>query len=102
MGTGPAAVLVRRGHRVPYGSEVQAKYVVNAESGCWEWIGARSEKGYGNARVGQRVKRAHLVVYEALVGPVPFGMEFHHVCRNRLCVNPSHGEWVEPREHRRR
>ena len=93
--------MIRVGHRVPYGSAVTEKYRVEPD-GCWTWLGARNEKGYGNARSGRQVKRAHLVVYEALVGPTPFGKEFHHVCRNRLCVNPDHGEWIEPREHRRR
>jgi hypothetical protein len=92
--------LIRAGCRVHYGAPLSEKYDVDA-GGCWNWKGARNEKGYGNARQGRTVKRAHLVVYEALIGPAPAGMEFHHVCRNRLCVNPQHGEWVEPREHRR-
>jgi hypothetical protein len=93
--------LIRRGHRVHYGSPLEQKYRVD-DGGCWVWLGARNEKGYGNARCGGTVKRAHLVVYEKLVGPVPRGKEFHHLCHNRLCVNPAHGEWIEPREHRRR
>ena len=64
----------------------------NAE-GCMLWTGAVSAQGYG------RFCRswAHRLVYEAVVGPVPEGLQLDHLCRNRLCVNPEHLEPVTNR-----
>lgn len=65
-------------------------------SGCWRWT-ASLRDGYGQVRVGSRVRGAHVVVYELLVGSVPDGMELDHACRNRWCVNPEH---LSPMTHR--
>lgn len=39
---------------------------------------------------------AHRAVYQAIVGPVPDGLQLDHLCRNPACVNPSHLEPVTP------
>ena len=70
-------------------------------NGCWSWLGARDQKGYGQiqrgGRGGGRV-RAHQVAYELVVGPVPDGLQLDHLCRNPNCVNPAHLEPVTGRE----
>jgi HNH endonuclease len=61
-------------------------------TGCWLWTGQTTSWGYG-VTVGlepQRKTSAHRAVWEALVGPIPEGMELDHTCRTRLCVNPAH------------
>lgn len=64
-----------------------------SSSGCWEWTGARRPDGYG---VLNGV-RAHRLVYEAKVGPIPEGLDLDHLCRVRHCVNPDHLEPVTRR-----
>lgn len=72
------------------------------ESGCWIWIACIEGHGYGRFRVGRKVPRAHQVIYEALVAPVPEGLCLDHLCRVRPCVNPAHLEVVTLRENTQR
>jgi hypothetical protein len=60
-------------------------------SGCWEWVGRRDRKGYGEWGRGGS---AHRFVYAAMIGPIPAGLHVHHACHNRGCVNPAHLEAV--------
>ena len=72
---------------------------------CWLWRGALSN-GYAAFRLDGRTQRAHRVIYEWEVGPIPPGWEVDHVrargCTHRHCVNPSHLEAVTGTENRRR
>lgn len=65
---------------------------------CWLWTAPCDREGYG--RFAGR--NAHRVAYEALVGPVPHGLELDHLCRVRECCNPSHLEPVTHAENVRR
>lgn len=72
-------------------------------SGCWQWRGATSERGYGHLFDGvRRARPAHVIAYELAHGPVPDGKELDHLCRNPSCVNPAHLEAVTHRENMRR
>lgn len=62
--------------------------------GCWEWTAGRNTNGYGAINIARRQYRAHRVMYEWLVGPIPSGMDLDHLCRNRACVRPDHLEPV--------
>lgn len=81
---------------LPYGA--LDRITVGAKGGCWLWAGAFSSGGYGH----YRNKSAHRVVYEALVGPIPQGLDLDHLCRVRACVNPRHLEPVTRQENLRR
>lgn len=75
---------------------------VNKTSTCWLWTGT-CPLGYGQftIRAGIKVK-AHRFAYEALIGPIPDGMELDHLCRVKNCVNPGHLEPVTAQENIRR
>ena len=61
--------------------------------GCWEWT-ASKPRGYGQLMVDGRMRRAHRVVYETFVGPIPEGLVLDHLCCNPSCVRPDHLEPV--------
>ena len=66
---------------------------VDATGDCWEWTATRDKDGYGKFREGSTGSRnvmAHRWAWEALVGPIPSGMEVDHMCYHRCCVNPDH------------
>lgn len=78
-----------------------------AEDGCWGWEGPTTESlrpgparhVYGIMSVQRadgthRYVRAHVFSFELHTGPVPDGLQIDHLCRNTLCVRPSHLEAV--------
>jgi len=68
---------------------------------CWLWKGQPTSKGYGVMRVGGRQVEAHRLSYRLFYGDFDEKLHIHHVCENRLCVNPDHLLVVTPKEHRR-
>lgn len=69
------------------------------DTGCWEWPGERTSKGYGRAPMNGKRRRVHRVVYEHFVGPIPAGADLHHRCHNTVCANFEHVEPLQPRDH---
>jgi len=62
---------------------------------CWIWLAWANNKGYGVFNIGDGIRQyAHRWAYEAVVEPIPDGLEIDHLCRNRICVNPDHLEPV--------
>lgn len=71
-------------------------------SGCWLWVGCVNHHGYGSLNRRGRTRLAHRYAYEALIGPIPSGLQTDHRCRTRCCVNPAHLEPVTSAENTRR
>ena len=70
---------------------------VDASGDCWEWTGAKDQNGYGVIGRGGRGTGnmpAHCAAWSLLVGPIPDGMQYDHLCRRHDCVFPGHGEIV--------
>lgn len=74
--------------RRPWRDRIATDYVV-AKNGCWEWIGALDDHGYGVLKVGGRRRFAHRAAFSIAHGTSDFGM-IDHACRNRACINPAH------------
>ena len=58
---------------------------------CWEWLGARNGRGYGQIKKDGRRRRAHTISWEIHHGTqFPDGMHGCHTCDVPSCVNPRH------------
>lgn len=75
-------------------------YIVD-DVGCWIWQKARKSTGYGHLWNGDRHVPAHRHYYELHVALIPEGMEVHHRCGVKLCVNPEHLEPLTRVDHMR-
>ena len=65
------------------------------EGGCIVYVGYLNRCGYGQiTSQGRYFGMTHRIIYEAMVEPIPDGLELDHLCRNRACVNPDHLEPV--------
>lgn len=73
-----------------------AKVDQSNPTSCWIWQGTKDPKGYGHFRLDGKIRSAHRLAYELLVGPIPDGWILHHICENPSCVRA--GEHVIPVE----
>ncbi len=64
---------------------------------CWLWVAA-NRTGYGIFAQGYSTHGAHRVAFDALVAPIPDGLQIDHICRVPRCVNPSHLQVVSPQQ----
>lgn len=80
------------------------KVDVNPGLGCWVWVSRTvgTKSTYGQFSYQSKYVYAHRFIWEYVNGPIPKGLQLDHLCRNSLCVNPSHLEPVTPLENARR
>lgn len=75
---------------------------VDLSGDCWVWLGAKNNKGYGQIRFGSDCVYVHRLSYEYFHNIILYKLVVDHLCRNTLCVNPSHLEMVTNAENIRR
>jgi len=61
-------------------------------SGCWLWLYAVNQDGYGIARdpTSGRPDKAHRIAFRLLKGVIPNDLHILHKCDNPSCCNPDH------------
>jgi hypothetical protein len=65
-------------------------HVEKRESGCWEWVGALNEKGYGVLGIRGVTAKAHRISYQMFVREITREERLLHSCDNPPCCNPEH------------
>lgn len=69
---------------------LEEKIQIDKETSCWIWHGRISYNGYGVIGAFGKTMPAHRAVYFEYSKNLPKEIELHHLCGNKLCVNPDH------------
>lgn len=64
--------------------------LLESETGCWEFIGARTGAGYGAIWLNGKNRATHILAYELEKGAIPNGKFVLHECDNPACCRPDH------------
>ena len=83
-------------------SKFTLNYLINQETGCWEWTAGKSSDGYAMMYENKKMVYSHRWSYEHYNGKIAEGLHIDHLCRVRHCVNPAHLEAVTTQENTRR
>jgi HNH endonuclease len=59
-------------------------------TGCQNWTGCKTNRGYGQIWTDNKNQSVHRVAYKLWVGPIPAGLHVLHKCDNPACFNPDH------------
>ncbi|WP_164911607.1 HNH endonuclease [Mycobacteroides franklinii] len=82
-----------------FGDRLKAYTSRDVTTGCLLWTAAITGNGYGSVAAGEGGRQAHRVAYEWHTGERLAPTDIvHHKCANRLCVEPTHLQRVQPHE----
>lgn len=109
----PSGYYIR--HKMPLLDRI-LRHIAIQPNGCWWWMNGFGQvpAGYGLITIDGAQLRAHRVVYEIYIGPIPDGLVLDHTCHDpktcdggktcphRRCVNPAHLEPITREENVRR
>lgn len=73
---------------------------IDGKHSCW--IFRRKPNWHGYGQVGNKnggTQVAHRAFYEYLKGKLKKNILLHHICENKMCVNPFHLKPLTQREH---
>lgn len=81
----------RKGSGVRTLDDLRARCVVDADSGCWVYQGARAASGGGNVWIDGTAASLGAAVCRLVRGRPPQpGEVWHSVCGDKRCCNPRH------------
>jgi hypothetical protein len=67
------------------------KVDINGTDDCWEWTASRTDRGYGQIKVLNKVQRAHRIAFLLSGGVLTEEKpQVLHTCDNPACCNPKH------------
>lgn len=70
---------------------IRERIIIDPDTGCHVWTGAKTETGYGRIWYDGKVVRLHRLAYERHTGTkIPKGKCVLHDCDSPPCVNPAH------------
>ena len=67
-----------------------AQYIVNPETGCWEWQMSRNAAGYGTTSRNSKFMFAHRFMYEKHRGPATGSPLPQHILRESRSPRTGH------------
>lgn len=79
-----------------------ASRVARVESGCLEWQGTITDRGYGVIANYGATLSAHRLAYWVAFGEIPGDLVVDHICFNHRCVEPAHLRLLSPMENAQR